>query len=265
MTHQNFRPSLRQKKLIQSRRKHRRFFWFFVIFFLFLGGVLYLIFLSGFFDIRNFHFNSPRFVDAEVLKNEIQGRLNEGELFNLFNVGNNWLFVFRKDFEPLLEKYPPLQNFELFKNFYFREISLRFVERQIEGIWCGENEWNKCFYFDQGGLLFIEAPESSGNLIFLIRDLSGRFLEVGDKIFSEADFPEFLKIKNIIANQKPIEAVFSTEKELTVQLVDGPKIYLNPSDFSRTLVVLGNLFQGGLDLQNLEYLDLRYLPNVYYK
>ena len=255
-------PSRISQREIISRRKKRRFFLLSSFIFLIIFSFLYFFFFSNFFAIREINLEGIHFSNKFEVQNTIHSFLNE-KFLSIFP--QNIFLLTKKKFLFLLEKFPAFIDFQIKKDFLKRKITFFFKERSIEGIYCQKHSQEKeCFYFDSFGLLFLEAPQASGFLIFVLEKESPPYLTIGQKIFPFEDFSQFLEIKKISEREEAINFASLKEKEIVFELISGRKIFLNTSDFLQTRIVLENFLEK-FSLKDLEYLDLRYLPHLYFK
>lgn len=254
-------PSVRFRK----HRNRRRFIFGTLIA---LGAILILagvIWGFGFLNVKSVKVSSVKFIDSEKFKNQIDNYLNANNFFGLINFRKNELFISRKDFNFLLNQFPELESFTLTKNLFSRELIFNLNERQSEGIVCEDNPVQKCFYFDKSGFVFTEAPETGGSIIFLINDGSGRLYKIGDEILSADNFQIFSKTRDLVNARFPVGSIFIGSDGAEIRVNAGWSIKINLEDLSRTYLALENLLRGGFDFNSLSYVDLRYLPNIYYK
>lgn len=249
----------------KNRRKRRRPFLFMTTLIIIAIAVFYTLFLSGWFQVKDVQVIGSRFSNAEQLKQEIDQYLRAPKFLGLINFKNNLIFLTASKFKNLLLSQPAIKDFSLAKNFKNRILVFNIWERQIIGILCFGNEGETCFYFDNRGVVFADAPQTEGSLIFLIRDSSGRIYNLGDGILSAERFDELITIRNLLTNYFRLDLIQINTADLTIKSSAGWEIYLNPEDLARTFMALQNLIQDNFNFNSLNYLDLRYLPNVYWK
>jgi len=255
----------RQTRAFKNRRKRRRIFLFMTTLIIVVIAIFYTLFLSGWFKVKDIQVIDNRFSNAEQLKQNIADYLSSKKFLGLINFKNNLLFLAAGDFRTLLSQVPAIKDFKLSKNFKNRTLIFNIQERQINGVLCFGGEGGACFYFDSGGVVFAGAPQTEGSLIFLIRDNSGRIYNLGDGILSAENFGDLIAIRNLLANYFRLDLIQINAADLTIKSSAGWEIYLNPEDLARTFMALQNLIQNNFDFNSLEYLDLRYLPNIYWK
>ncbi|MES2315402.1 MAG: hypothetical protein V4486_01555 [Patescibacteria group bacterium] len=212
----------------------------------------------------------------------------------LENLEGNYLYIFPKtnfllypkvDIQKELEaKFPRLQNISFsIKNDRVLEISM--TERDGLYTWCGDNpatnndKNEKCYFMDNTGYIFDEAPYFSGNVYFKFYDGG---LETG-----VGEYYEPAIFSNLITFKKDLDALGLKDIAITVTKDDEIKVVLSPkappapnpqlilkkdADLSK---IIENL-QTALTTEPLQtdfkknygklnYIDLRFGNKVYWK
>jgi len=272
----------------------------------FAGGMFYIISFSGAFVIQDI---SVHRIDEEKgganpdLTAEIQSAvelfLNSKSVFTK----NNLFFVKEAELKDLvLSSFFDVSDIRVGKDYLDRNLELAYDERVEVAIWCnvklalGESEvldgedgttqeeelkqaepkipvvYDECYYIDQEGVLFSEAPESRGSLILLIKDY-GNYppIRLGSRFLSEEDMSFILGIKS--AFKKALRKVgikeFIYERgEITLITDRDVNIYLNREYLPvKNAAVIEELFEksSGEEASISEYIDLRITNKVYYK
>lgn len=143
------------------------------------------------------------------------------------------------------------------------------IDEQKMGIICSVD---KCFYFNKDGIVFQNAPITSGSLITIVRDYSNRNYELGDKI-ADKNFIDIileinknlydeigLKILNFSMDSHPIEELRATTSEGWYILFDLKRDIKN--QLLTLKVALNEKIKNRIGLQ---YVDLRIENRIYYK
>ncbi|HOV88563.1 MAG TPA: hypothetical protein PLB74_00655, partial [Candidatus Paceibacterota bacterium] len=87
----------------------------------------------------------------------------------------------------------------------------------------------------------------------------------GDRIIS-GEFSLVLKIKDILASHHlQLESIEIDDRDVSYLFENGFKLFVSQEKLKETASILPQLIKTDFDLQKLEYLDLRFLPKVYYK
>ena len=236
---------------------------------------LFLILVAGFFLLPIFKIKAIEISGNKEVKTE--------EIKNNLNYKNIFLATESRIKSDLLKKFPLILKLEVKRNLIKRKIEINIKEREKFGIICRaekikeENieidQTKNCFYIDKQGVIFGEAPQTSGSLIVLIKDYSQRDYEVGEKIFEE-------NIMNFIIETK--EFLLS---EINLKILDFD-ILSFPADDLKAVTnegwyILFNLQKSAKDQlsalkavldervkdkrKDLQYADLRIENRVYYK
>ena len=260
--------------------KRRKVFVVKVLFFIGLviavaGLILYLLFFSGFLDIREVSISGLDKVGNDEFNSGLNNRLNSKWL-GLLEHQRNILFFNSKDFKAeALASFPEIKGVSINKE-PPHTLEIDITEREMAGIWCfslpsPEEADGGCRYFDMEGNLWGEAARSSGFIVLNVSDLrpdiktidfgllatiiftSNRLKEM-DILVSKFTIP-----KNFIGNfsattSSGYELLFSTDFDIGEQL-KVLEIFLAEKQNDPWSV-------GGFKPQ---YIDLRINGRVYYK
>jgi len=202
---------------------------------------------------------------VKIQKIEVIGdKYSMGEELSLAPGGN--ILFWEPDIE--LAKSPRVSGFSVEKDYFERKITINFKSRDRYAIWCLEGK-NECFWVDDGGIAFSEAPDLKGPLIFrLVRDGSGRDLSLGDKVLDDNLFLNLVAAFDFL-DEIDVEAQdFRVDdlkfKEATAIVKNGPDIYFSLTlDPHFGLGVIRSLRQSG-EWNIIKYLDLRVPNRAYY-
>lgn len=173
-------------------------------------------------------------------------------------------------------------DFSIQKN---KTLEVTVTERTGKYIWCGvvpDQIKEKCYFSDESGYIFDEAPYFSGEVYFKLYGL-GDFSADNPmgKYFFQTGFEQLMVFKEILASfdMKPVALYHNSEGDLEFFLTKGssisvrPKVILNSNaDFQ---IAAKNL-RAALDTEpllskfknkysSLQYIDLRFGNKVYYK
>lgn len=239
----------------QYKKKKNKKLIFILVLILFLG-VIYLLFFSPVFRVKEITVIGNHKISLEEIKDNL--------------ICNNIILTTTRNIKKqLLVKFPVIQELKISKNLFKRRLEINIKEREEIGIICSAN---KCFYFDGDGIIFKDAPNTSGSLITIVQDYSNRNYELGDKI-SEKSFVDTileinknlfseigLKILSFNISSYPIEELkaitnegwyilFNLKKDIKNQLL-ALKVALNEKIKNRS---------------DLQYVDLRIENRIYYK
>lgn len=247
-------------KAVYCRKKRKRMIGGLI----FIACLLFLISLGIFFLL-------PKF---EIKTIEISGNkeITTEEIKNILVYKNIFLVTEERIKSDLLKNFPQIFELTVSKNLPRREIRISVKEREEFGIVCQEISRN-CFYIDKYGIIFKEAPQTSGSLIILIKDYSNRNYKIGEKIFEPEQMTFISEIKEKLWN------------DINLRVVDFSVLSFPCEDLkvitSESWYILFNLQKKAADQlaalkavleekikdkrSELEYIDLTIENRVYYK
>lgn len=127
-----------------------------------------------------------------------------------------------------------------------------------------------CGWFDQDGVLFAEAPQAEGNLIYKVDDASGGSLALGDKVLEERLIPNLFKIFSFLEqsgfNERNLKLENLALEEIATDAIatSSPKIYFSLR-FDPAFGLKALESDKKEILNKAKYLDLRVENRIYYK
>jgi cell division septal protein FtsQ len=260
---------------LSELKKHRRRVVLDKILILFLGILaifISLVCLSRLksLNISDIEISGNKVVDTEAIKNVIEQQM-AGKYLGLFPKTNLLLYP-KKNIETELEnQFKRLENINLsIKNNKILEVSVD--ERTPEYLWCGNvplqnNATQDCYFMDENGYIFDQAPYFSGEVYFKFYG-------------SIQNFKQLISFKDILISLglKPIALYIANDGDIQIFLSGGsfataPKIILRANaDFENaaenlqtalTTEPLQSEFKN--KYASLQYIDLRFGNKVYYK
>lgn len=151
-------------------------------------------------------------------------------------------------------------------------------DEQEMGIICKENpafaeaSAGTCFYFDKNGIAFENAPNTSGNLIDLIKDYSQKELKIGDEVLTKELMDNILAIKEYLFQKIGLKVA---SFDIDSYPVEGLRVVTNESWYilfslkrdikSQLLALKVALDEKIQNRSTLQYVDLRIENRIYYK
>lgn len=145
------------------------------------------------------------------------------------------------------------------------------IDEQAIGIIC-KQDIDGCFYFNKDGIIFREAPNTSGNMITLIKDYSKKNYQLNSKILEKPFLDIVVKIKDDLSQKMGLKAAsFDIEsypaEELRVVTSESWYILFSlDRDISSQLLALKAALDEKIENRmNLQYIDLRIENRIYYK
>lgn len=286
------RDFLNSPRLQEIKRRRQKIFLRKSLIFAFFLVLLFFVFtyVSSLdkLNIQNIEIVGNKITDSELIKRSTQEEL-VGKYFFLFPKTNLFFYPKDKIKEKLEENFKRLENINIsIKENNVLEISVG--ERKGLYVWCGyapqlENTETpaeeKCYFMDNSGYIFDEAPYFSGDVYFKFYGLTSSDAHPIGSYFESVNFSKFIVLKELLEdiNVDPVFLYKLENGDLKVFLSSksskafGPEIILKiDSDFQK---IIENL-QSALSTEpllsdfkkkysSLLYLDLRFGNKVYFK
>lgn len=229
---------------------------------LFIAGLTYIIVYSPIFQVDELIIvNNNRISDEQVLAFLKPKMLNDA-IANFLGE-NNFLIWPNGDIDV---SGTSLLMAKADKDWLRRSIKISVQERELFGIWCLQN--GICYWVDQNGLAFEEAPETEGSLILKILDQDRKEPLLGSKIIEDRFLGNLLALlANLKKMNLPVKKMVFDRKlqELRLEMYQGPdllfSIRFDPASIFGSLQSL----LGSLDLKKISYIDLRVENRIFYK
>lgn len=255
-------------------RRHRRAFILKIVVWVLgvvavVAGIIYLLFFSRLFDIREISFNGLDMVSSDVFQMKIDENLNQ-KILKFLPRRNNIFFVNTGNFEKEFAlAYPIFKSVDIQRKL-LHGLVLNFLERKPTGVWCFKDS---CSYFDNDKVLWGQPAKSSGFIFLTIEDdRQTDKKQIDDDFFKpimEVAKSMSGEIKNIIISADSFNEfrvytadfyiIFTTDSDVKNQL-DTLKIFFDDKIKDSSPADLSG--QGGFHPQ---YIDLRIDGRVYYK
>jgi len=243
----------------------KKFFFLGLTLFVF-GGIFYFIFISKNFEIKDIDITGADTISKEKILSEVD-KIFEQKKFNFLSFQNYFLFPSKKLQASLQEQFPRIGNLEI-KKINPDGLEITIEERKLIGVWCGQGG---CYYFDKEGIIFEEAPRTTGSLMLSIDDEREGVQNLGDVVLDNEQINFFQNVRNIVLSNFQFgtkKFIISQDGEFELMASENWRILLDKKESSE--YQLSNL-KYVLDeeiktrRQELEYVDLRLGNRVYYK
>ncbi len=290
------RDVLNSPRLLELKRSRRRIFLRKIIFFVFSFFVIIflLTYLSQLdsLNIAEVEVSGNKIIDTNTLRGIVDQQI-AGKYFGLFPKTNMLIYPKNSIARELQNKFKRLKdvNLSLGNN---KVLEVFLTERTAEYLWCGENlpdeqnqkiSYQKCYFLDESGYLFDEAPYFSDEVYFKFYGLPEQLETITDSFlgqyFQQVNFKQFVLFKNALTDMK-IRAValyVKNNDEAEVLLskegssLNEPKIIFRTDiDFQNTLENLDAALKTEPlkskfydDYSSFLYMDLRFGNKIYYK
>lgn len=242
MRRDRWRKKLHRVKKRRSLFKNRRFV-IFVLIGSFLTISIYLLIFHPTFQIRNVKIDGARIVDSATLEHFVKESTR-----NIFLLDKRWLQSL------ILDSFPTISRIYIKRNFP-DGLEIFVEEREAVAIY-------KKLLIDKEGVAFMIATSTNNNL----------FLIDGNMEFIKKVMPEVLEAKswlveNLGLGTKSVYIV--SDKRFNLKNSAGWDIYFNPEEnIGWQLQKLDLVLEKEIPPEkqkDLEYIDLRFDNNVYYK
>jgi len=268
------RNVLNSPRLLELKKHRRRV----ILNKIFLSLVALLVVCAGFaylarlkqLNIGEIEITGNKTIDSETIKASVEKDI-AGYYLGVFPKTNILFYPESKIKDDLF------LQFKQFKDITFsikdeKTLEVSISEREAKYLWCGATlpqDTEKCYFMDETGFIFAEAPYFSGEVYF-------KFYGIANTL--KGNFEKFISFKKTLENMglKPVTLYIEENGNTEILLSGTPTkpeiIFKNDSD----LQVIAENLEAALSVEplqsefknkyaSLEYIDLRYGNKVYYK
>lgn len=287
------RSILNSPRIEELKRKRHRILRNKILFFVFLFLVILtgLVFLSRWekININNVQISGNKIIETEAIEQIIHSNLS-GYYFWFFPKTNFLLYPKKEIKSELAEKFKRLKDIS-FDEKDIKTLKISVSEYEGKYLWCGTTltTWTsdvqvneKCYFMDENGYIFDEAPYFSGEVFF---KFYGEIASVSENpigsFFLPGNFEKITLFKKTLEEMglRPSAFLKDDTGDINIFLSSntiismGPKIIFKiDSDFKKLAENLQAVFTTEpfqSDFKNkyasLLYIDLRFGNKVYYK
>ncbi len=237
---------------------------------LFVAG--YLLFFAKLFDVRGIKVAGAQ-ENSELnvlIPAHTDSWLNQKKFF--FQRRRNIFFINVKELETrLMNENPKIDSIDISRKLP-HELLIEIKERSPEGIWC-VTRMSQCFYFNKDGIIYENAPQTSGFLVLTVQDEKTAGINLGDKVVEQ----EWLKAISL-THGKLISKGFKI-KTTVIPENSFDEFYILTSSGLRVIISLDTDIESQLEAMidfmdhkfnaeqrtKLQYIDLRIRDRIYYK
>jgi len=219
---------------------------------------------------------NPELVEDAVLE------ILSGDYFYFFPKANSLIYPREEIVEKLLEEFTRFSDVSIhFVN--FKTIRVDVVERIPYGLWCGEASSEvserECYFLDDAGYIFDKSPRFFGSVYFLSFGPLNRFESVAatspirGTLLAEGVFEKIVLLRDKLSDEK-IETTYLVVHEhgdIDIYMETGGRLILSgvqdfDNAFADFLIALDTKrLTKGFDIEQIEYVDLRFNEKVYFK
>ncbi len=244
-----------------------------------VGGLSYFSHNSAFM-ITAVRIEGATATDREALERSAQTILS-GNYYWFFPKRNFFLYPKEALQKSLLNSFKSLETVNI-RTPDFKTLVISVTERTPHALWCGAVSGDEagangspCYFLDERGLLFAEAPSFSGDLYLVYHSTIGKEEPIGSVVLPPDRFREvnvFLTSLRTLG-LSPV-AVDIDSLDLSIRLKKGGTILVSLNDdFSRTLQNLQSFLAGnassslsaGQGGEPFRSIDLRFGNKIFFK
>ena len=236
-------------------------------------------------NISDIEVSGNKVIDARTIKDIAEGQM-KGKYFWIIPKTNFLFYPKNKINNQLASAFKRLDSISVDIN-NSNILEIKVSERTAQYTWCGKeraelnDESQKCYFLDESGYIFDEAPYFSGDVYFRFYGPNSADTENGiGAYYFQSMLPRLISFRDTSTKTglKPVAMSVMNDGEIKMFLVSskGSKnpavLFKSDADFGK---ILENL-QTALDTDplkkkfdknysSLEYIDLRFGNKVYYK
>jgi len=248
---------IRKKKGSDS---YRIIFWS-IILLIAAFGATYVVAYSPVFQIKSFTISGLKNISQKSALEIIHSRLMASKLKKFLGENN----MFSWNISSVDVSKTRLASVIIRQDWLRQSVSLEVTEREQLAIWCTDIS---CYWIDNDGIAFSEAPKTEGSLILKINAVGENAVEIGNSVIEKRFVNNLVSIIRGIADLRlPIRIASYDGKlgEIRISMYDGPDIYFSirfdPALSFKSLSVL--MRQG--DFYSMDYVDLLVENRIFYK
>jgi hypothetical protein len=291
------RNVLNSPRLLELKKKRRKAFLSKVVIivialFVLAGSCAYFSRLDGL-NIKEIKVEGNKVVDESVIVEAVNSEL-AGKYAFLYPKTNVLIYPEMDIKNSLLEKFPRLASVDLDATDR-KTLFINVSEREAKYMWCGEKmplsvnveslrTEEKCYFMDEEGYIFDEAPYFSGEVYFKFYGGGGDENPEGaspaGSHFAPGNFKQLETFKDVLAGMglKPVVMHILDEEDVEIYLARsglgmGPKIIFrssadlkNTAENLQAALTTDPLMSGFKNkYAKLEYIDIRFGNKVYFK
>ena len=256
------------KKLYRIKRGKRllksRFFWLSLLILIVFLAIFYLVCFHSSFQIKEVEIFGNQKVSTENVRNSVE--INLPKKILLFDSKSIFLINLKGIEEDLLGKFPQISRVDFDRNFPSKLIISVEERKPVAILEKGEDN----FFLDHKGIIFNKVSEKNSWLIIKNPSLN-RDVRLGETIVEKEKLSQILKIQSELKELK-IEidsAEIVNQQRVNVRTLEGWEIYFSlENDVSQQVLNLNLVLKEKIspeERENLEYVDLRFGNQVYYK
>lgn len=248
------------------------------------SGLIYILVYSPIFRVDQFTFQGNKRLSNEAVMAIIRPLIFQGRIANFLG-WNNFLSWPNGGVDVSGTAFLEAM---VYKDWLTRSITIAVQERERFGIWCvnpslledrpsskprasqsSKSEGGEiCYWIDEEGVMFEEAPLTEGTLILKVRDIKNPRLAIGFQVLEDRFINNLIAIlKNLKDFNFAVENLILDRElqELKVETYDGLLVLFSIRFDPQLNINSFKELQGILDFKKIKYIDLRVENRIYYK
>lgn len=258
----------------EKKRKKKRFqrkltlFLFLGLLVLVLSGLTYWVVFSSFWQVRGVEITGLSNLEHDTVNKKIRSVVSERWVTKLLGIDNYWSWSSGR---LAINNWPLLADIHIEKSVIKRTVLIDVVERKGFGIWCiYSDNIQHCYWFDEDAIAFDEAPRPEGRLITTIDEEYDYEVKIGEPLLAANLWKNLRKILDswLIEELSIYRLVVDRERqELVIEATPDFRVYVSLRfEPENNLMALKKIVdEGRVELEKLNYVDLRVENKLYYK
>lgn len=213
--------------------------------------------------------------NTSVSSDEVVGvveKILAGKYLALFSKRNNWLYPESTLIEMIKTDFPQVASVSLSLT-EDKSLAVYVSERNPSGVWCGDIELTNCYFLDEDGFIFAQAPQFTGNIYSIFTGIIEKENPIKDSYLPKQDF---LKLQGFISRLKsfgfnPLRIHLSESGDGYALLPEGGKILFTfgpdinkAGDNLASFLAESKVVKADGGLKGL-YIDIRFGNKIFYK
>ncbi len=272
------RRRVRSKRLIERKRRLFLFKSIAIIFALIVFvGLSSWVLYRPFMQIDEIIVNGNNVIsDSEII--DIIKENTTGKYLFLFPRSNIFIYPENKIKALILTSFRQIKSVDIVRS-GFQTLYIEIKEQRPYALWCifdsskNEQVQDNCYFLNKGGLVFSKAPNFTGNVFFRFYGGLGSTNPIG-KYYLKVN-SEFNRVDILINSIKglgivPIELHPLEDSDMELYMEDGSKVLFTKEQsssevFNNLKIILESETFKNKNMENVEYIDLRFGDKVYFK
>jgi len=254
------RLKVRKKRLVFKNR----FFLSFVLVLIAISILFYLVCFYSLFQIKKIEISGNQKVSTDEIRSLIEINLSRKILF--FHSRSVFLIDLKKNEDKILNQFLQIGAVDLERDFP-EKLTISIEEREPAAIF---EEGEGLFFVDEEGIIFEKVSEKD-NWLIIKNPNFGKEPKLGEEAVDKEKIPQILKIQSGLKelNIEIVSTEIVNQQRMNIKTSEGWEIYFNSRDdvsqqvFNLDLVLKKKISPE--ERRNLEYVDLRFSNQVYYK